>query len=286
MNNKVKNSKGLLYFQRTLCYIVLILITILCLFSFYILIINSTRSHPDIQKGFSFLPGRSLITNLKNTIGDPNMSVVNGLKNSLIIAVGSSLVSVYFSALTAYAIHAYNFKFKKAAFMFILMIMMIPTQVTSLGFYKLINDMKMMNSYIPLIVPSIAAPIVFFFIKQYMDSVLPMELLEAARIDGAKEFRIFNQIVLPIMKPALAVQLIFQFVTSWNNYFIPQLILTKQAKKTMPILIASLRGADFMKFDMGKVYTMILISIVPVAIVYLCLSKFIIRGVTLGSVKG
>lgn len=286
MKTKSSGNKTVLYIQRTLCYIVLILITFLCLFSFYVLLINTTRANADIQKGFNFLPGKSFFINLKNTVGDPNMSVLNGLKNSLIISAGSALLSVYFSALTAYAIHAYNFKFKKIAFMFILMIMTIPTQVTALGFYKLINDMKLINSFIPLILPSIATPIVFFFIKQYMESVLPMELVEAARIDGAHEFRIFNQIVLPLMKPAIAVQLIFQFVSSWNNYFIPQLILTKQSKKTVPILIAALRGADFMKFDMGKVYMMITISIVPVAIVYLALSKFIIRGITLGGVKG
>ena len=119
-----------------------------------------------------------------------------------------------------------------------------------------------------------------------MDSVLPMELVEAARIDGAHEFRIFNQIVLPLMKPAIAVQAIFTFVSSWNNYFIPSLLLNKDSKNTLPILIAQLRSADFLKFDMGKVYMMLGCAILPVIIVYLCLSKFIVRGVTLGGVKG
>ena len=281
-----RKDKVVLNIQRTLCYILLILLAILCLFSFYVLVINTTRSHPDIQKGFSLLPGRSFFNNLKNLLKDANLPVLSGMFNSLVVAGGSALLSVYFSALTAYAIHAYNFRFKNLAFTIIMVIMMVPTQVSALGFVDQMSRMRLMNSFIPLIVPSIASPVVFFFIKQYMDSVLPIELVEAARIDGAHEFRIFNQIVLPLMKPAIAVQAIFTFVSSWNNYFIPSLIINRDSKKTLPILIAQLRSADFLKFDMGKVYMMLGCAILPVIIVYLCLSKFIVRGVTLGGVKG
>ena len=281
-----KSDKIALYIQRTLCYIVLILLSILCLFSFYVLLINTTRSHPDIQKGFSLIPVKSFLVNMKNLLTDKQLPVLSGMANSLLVASGTAILSVYFSALTAYAIHAYNFRFKKLAFTFIMIIMMVPTQVSALGFIKQMGDMHLMNSFIPLVVPSIASPVVFFFIKQYMDSVLPIELVEAARIDGAHEFRIFNQIVLPLMKPAIAVQAIFTFVASWNNYFIPSLLLNKDSKKTLPILIAQLRSADFLKFDMGKVYMMLGFAILPVIVVYLCLSKFIVRGVTLGGVKG
>lgn len=209
-----KSDKIALYIQRTLCYIVLILLSILCLFSFYVLLINTTRSHPDIQKGFSLIPGKSFLVNMKNLLTDKQLPVLSGMANSLLVASGTAILSVYFSALTAYAIHAYNFRFKKLAFTFIMIIMMVPTQVSALGFIKQMSDMHLMNSFIPLVVPSIASPVVFFFIKQYMDSVLPIELVEAARIDGAHEFRIFNQIVLPLMKPAIAVQAIFTFVAS------------------------------------------------------------------------
>ena len=122
--------------------------------------------------------------------------------------------------------------------------------------------------------------------KQYMESSLPVEIVEAARIDGSGEFRTFNQIVVPIMKPAMAVQAIFSFVGAWNNYFLPALIIESKEKKTLPILIAQLRSADFLKFDMGQVYILIAIAIVPVMIAYLILSKFIVRGVALGSIKG
>lgn len=169
-----KSDKIALYIQRTLCYIVLILLSILCLFSFYVLLINTTRSHPDIQKGFSLIPGKSFLVNLKNLLTDKQLPVLSGMANSLLVASGTAILSVYFSALTAYAIHAYNFRFKKLAFTFIMIIMMVPTQVSALGFIKQMSDMHLMNSFIPLVVPSIASPVVFFFIKQYMDSVLPI----------------------------------------------------------------------------------------------------------------
>jgi len=238
------------------------------------------------MQGFSFLPGKALYYNLKNLMNDANLPVLRSLLNSAIISISTAVLSTYFSTLTAYAIHAYDFKLKNAAFTFILMIMMVPTQVSALGFVNLVRKMNLLDNFIPLIVPSIAAPIVFFFIKQYMENSLPMEIVEAARIDGAHEFRTFNTIVIPIAKPAIAVQMIFTFTSSWNNYFIPSLILNDSKMKTLPILIAQLRSADFLKFDMGKVYMLIALSILPVVIVYMFLSRSIIQGVAIGSVKG
>ena len=283
---KNQSEKAILTARRAWCYLVLVLISFLCLFFFYVLVINSTRTHFEIQKGFSLVPGKSIVTNLRNVLTDANIPVMSGIRNSLLVSACSAALSVYFSALTAYGIYAYNFKFKKAAFALILLIMTMPTQVSALGFLQLISKMGLKNSFIPLIVPSIAAPTVFFFMKQYLDASLPMEIVEAARIDGAGALYTFNKILLPIMKPALAVQAIFSFVASWNNYFIPALVLDTADKKTLPILIAQLRSADFLKFDMGKVYMMVAIAILPVIVVYLLLSKFIVRGVALGGVKG
>ncbi len=281
-----KSKKNPIAAQRFFCYLILILVTALCLFSFYILFINSTRSHPDIQKGFSALPGRSFWINVKNIFHDKNLPVLSGIKNSILVSSGVAALSTYFSAMTAYGIHAYRFRFRKAAFAFIMMVMLVPTQVSALGFVKFMTAVGLRDSFIPLTVPFIASPIVFFFMKQYMESALPIEIVEAARIDGSNEFHTFNHIVIPIMKPAIAVQAIFTFVTAWNNYFLPALLLNSQQKKTLPILIAQMRSADFLKFDMGKVYIMIFIAIVPVVVVYLLLSKYIVRGVALGSVKG
>ena len=281
-----RKSSGIgIHARRVLAYIVLIFISILCLFWFYVLFVNATRSHAQIQLGFSALPSGEFMNNWVHLMHS-SQPVWNGLFNSVIVAAFSAVLTTYFSCMTAYAIHVYHFKLKNVMFTFILMIMMIPTQVTALGFYRLMMDWNSMDSFIPLIVPAIAAPVVFFYMKQYMDSSLPLEIVEASRIDGAGEFKTFNMMILPIMKPAIAVQAIFAFVQSWNNYFIPSLLLTENKKKTLPILIAQLRSADFLKKDMGQVYMMIAFSIFPVIVVYLLLSKHIVQGVALGSVKG
>lgn len=272
--------------KKAVAYVFLSLLAFLCLFFFYCLIINATRSHPEISKGFSFIPGKSFGSNLYNVLHNKNLPVIYGIVNSLLIAGSSAALAVYVSALTAYAIHAYEFKLRNVVYLFIVLIMMIPNQVTTLGFLRLISRMGLMDSFVPLILPSMAAPVVFYFMVSYFESNLPLEIIESARIDGSHEFYTFNTIVIPIVKPALAVQGIFAFVASWNNYFVPSLVLKSNAKKTLPILIAQLRSADFLKFDMGQVYMLITIAIVPVAIIYLCLSKFIIGGVTAGSVKG
>lgn len=278
-------SKKTKHGQTILAYVVLILLSFLCLFFFYILIVNATRSHADLQKGFSAIPGTYFLENLKNVANDGSFPMFKGILNSLIVSTCSAALCTYFSSLTAYGLYAYDFKAKKAAFTFIMAILVMPTQVTAMGFLRLITNMGMYDSLLPLIIPSIASPAVFYFMYSYLQSSLPLSLVEAARIDGSGEFRTFNRIVLPIMKPAIAVQAIFTFVSSWNNYFVPALVIQSKDKMTVPILIATLRGADYMNFDMGKIYMMITVAIVPIIIVYLLLSKYIIAGVTLGGVK-
>lgn len=280
----MKSSKGN-KIRTVFAHLLLVFLAFLCLFFFYILIINATHSHADLQKGFSALPGGNFIENFKNVLKDGSFPMIRGILNSLIVSGCSAAICTYFSSLTAYGLYAYDFKLKKAAFTFIMAILVMPTQVTAMGFLRLITKMGMYDSLVPLIVPSIASPAVFYFMYSYLQSSLPLSLVEAARIDGSREFSTFNRIVLPIMKPAIAVQAIFTFVGSWNNYFVPALVIQSKNKMTVPIIIATLRGADYMSFDMGKIYMMILVAIVPIVLVYLFLSKYIIAGVTLGGVK-
>lgn len=281
----MKNNENSVKARKVLAYIVLAILSFMCLFFFYILIINATRSHADLQKGFSALPGTHFIENLKKVANDGTFPMFRGILNSLIVSGSSAAICTYFSALTAYGLYTYDFKLRNAAFTFIMAILVMPTQVTAMGFLRLITKMGMYDTLWPLIIPSIASPAVFYFMYSYLQSSLPLSLVEAARIDGSGEIRTFNSIVVPIMKPAIAVQAIFSFVGSWNNYFVPALVIQDKHKSTVPILIATLRGADFMSFDMGKIYMMILVAIVPIIFVYLLLSKYIIAGVTLGGVK-
>ena len=271
--------------RSIVAHVVLIILSFMCLFFFYVLIVNASHSHAELQKGFSALPGKYFWKNLMNVANDGSFPMFRGILNSIIVSGCSAVLCTYFSSLTAYGLYAYDFKARNVAFTFIMAILVMPTQVTAMGFLRLITKMGLYDSLLPLIIPSVASPAVFYFMYSYLQSSLPMSLVEAARIDGSGEFRTFNSIVLPIMKPAIAVQAIFTFVGSWNNYFVPALVIQSRSKMTVPILIATLRGADYMNFDMGKIYMMITVAIVPIIIVYLLLSKFIIAGVTLGGVK-
>ena len=285
-NNANRNAEIKLKISRIVVYTILIFLSFLCLFFFYLMFVNSTRSNAQLQSGFTLIPQNNLFTNFYNAWNDGDINIPVGMKNSFIIAILSAILTTYFSALTAYGTYVYNFKLKKVVHLFILAIMMIPSQVSAVGFIQLAFKYNLTNKLWVLIVPSIAAPAVYFYMRQYLEATLPVEMVEAARIDGSNEFRIFNEIVLPIMKPAIAVQMIFSFVGSWNNYFMPALLLNKPAKKTVPVMIATLRSADYSKFDMGKVYMLMVMAILPVMIIYVILSKSIIKGVTSGSVKG
>lgn len=281
--------------QEIIRLIVCILITIISLLPIYIIVINSTRTSQDITlNGVSLLPGGSLIDNFKiltspDTLDGAVVRTFNigkGYLSSLIIAGSSTILSVFFSGLTAYGLVVYDFKLKNFARTFILAIMMIPTQVISVGFLNFMAQLGLMNNLLPIILPSIASPSVVFFMLQYMQSSFPLEIVEAARIDGTGEFRTFLQISLPMLKPAFAVQAIFAFVASWNNYYTPSMLLVSpSAPKTMPMMVSSLVAND--KFsEFGARYLAVALSVLPVIIVYLALSKFIVKGVALGAVKG
>lgn len=201
-------------------------VTVLSLFSFYLLIINATRDKFELQAGFTLLPSTHFGDNFVTAITDTALfTLPQGLLNSFIIAALSALLTTYFSAMTAYGIHVYDFKGKKFIFTFILAVMMIPTQVSAAGFVQLVNAVHLNDTYWPLIIPAIAAPAVFFYMKQYIESSMPLEVIEAARVDGSNEFRTFKAIAIPMLKPAFGVQLIFAFVASWNNFFTPALII-------------------------------------------------------------
>ena len=298
MENSIKNvdtfgekanqkAKLKLTIERVLVYTFMIFLTIMCLFFFYLLFVNATRSHEELQAGFSIIPSSHFFENLSSLWKKTSLAnVPRGMLNSFIIASLSAIVTTYFSALCAYGIYAYNFKLKKAAETFILAIMMIPSQVASVGFVSMCDQMGWRNQYWILIIPGIAAPATFFYMIQHLRATLPLELVEASRMDGSNEFMTFNRIVLPIMKPALAVQLIFSFVASWNNLYIPTLLIDDTNKKTLPTMLSLLRSADFARMDNGMLYAAIFISVFPVMIVYFILSKSIIKGVTSGSVKG
>lgn len=266
-------------------YIACILLAILSIMPFWIMIVNATRSTPQIQESaISLIPSWHILKNFHVLTGKSFNPIV-GFVNSLIIAGCSTLLAVYFSSLTAYANVAYDWKAKHAFFSFVMAVMMIPGQVTMIGFYQMVYQIHMTNNMLMLILPAIASPSMVFFMRQYLQASLSMEIVQSARIDGAREFYTFNKIVLPIMKPAIATQAIFSFVGSWNNLFTPMVLLTDKKKYTMPIMVGMLKG-DAYKTEYGSVYLGLTLTVLPLIVVYLILSKYIIAGVALGSVKG
>ena len=273
--------------QRVLKEVICLILCIISIIPFLILFINATRTSEAIKAGLSLIPGGNLGENWVNFNLKQNgmqLTVFKAMINSFIIAVPATFLSVYFSTLTAYGIHVYDFKLKKAAWSFILAVMIVPGTISAIGFYRFMLKLNLLDTYWPLIVPSVAAPAIVFFMKQYMESTLSKELVEAARIDGSGEFHTFNAIAIPLMKPAVATQAIFAFVASWNNLFMPNMIITSDVKKTLPLFVQMLRSDQF-KTDYGVLYIGLAITILPIFVVYFILSKHIVAGVTLGGVN-
>lgn len=273
---------GAQIFRNIIC----VFLCFLSLIPFWIMIVNATRDSVAIQSGFSIVPSTHIAENFSKLLYQCNENVPlwKYMTNSLIIAGCSTVVSVYFSTMTAYGIMVYKFKGNQFAWAFIMAIMMIPTQVSSIGFFRFMYSLGLSNNYLPLIIPAIAAPSTVFFMRQYMQSALPLEIIDAARIDGSREFYTFNSIAMPLMKPAVATQCIFAFIGSWNNFYTPSMLLSSQRKYTLPMFVQLMRGERF-RSDYGIIYVGLVITIMPIFVVYFLLSKYIIAGVALGGVK-
>lgn len=296
MAAEVKDYTKSIKIQQVIRFVVCIILTIIAVLPIYLIVMNATRNHTDIvQNGFALLPSGNLIKNFQS-LKNPNagngiyvksFSLWIGYRNSLIISGSSTLLSIFFSGATAYGLSVYDFKLRRLARSIILAVMMVPTQVVSVGLLNFMMKIHWTDSYAPLILPAIAAPSVVFFMLQYMQSSFPLDIVEAARIDGSGEFRTFIQIALPMLKPAFAVQAIFAFVSSWNNYYTPSMLLLSGdlKMKTMPMMVATILAIT-RSVDYGVNYLVVTLSILPVVVVYLLLSKFIVRGVALGAVKG
>ena len=270
-------------------YIICILLCCISILPFYILIINSTLPTSKIVTGIKLLPGSQFATNFKNLMAagakTSGVNVMQAMLHSLIITVPATALQIYFGSLTAYAVTAYKFKGRDFMWGFIYAIMMIPTQVSVVGFVKVCQLTHTYGTYLPLIIPAIAAPTTVYFMKQYMETGLSLEIVEAARIDGSSEFKTFNTIVLPLLKPAMATQAIFGFVASWNNLYIPSLVLgTEREKMTMPMYVSALKANDKER-DWGQIYCGLFVTVLPLLVMYFILSKYIIAGVALGGVK-
>lgn len=283
MNTIKETSLFSLNMNRTIIYIICIALSLLSILPFWVMFVNATRSTPEIQSGLSLLPSAYMMKNM-DVLLSKSFNPVRGFLNSLMVSGFATALAVYFSSLTAYALVAYNWKWRQPFFTFILAVMMIPAQASAIGFYQFMYQLHWTNSFMPLILPAIASPAIVFFMRQYLLATLSIEMVEASRIDGSGEFYTFNRIVIPIMIPGIAVQAIFGFVASWNNLFMPLILLTQKDKYTLPIMVSLLKG-DIYKTEYGSIYLGLSLTVLPLFIIYFLLSKYIISGVSLGGVK-
>lgn len=269
--------------KKGILYLFLSLLALVCLLPFLLMVVNSTRSGNEIVTSFTLIPSRYLKENWETVFKFFNL--FKGMWNSVKVSVPATLLTAYFSALTAYGLAMYKFRGNKIIFYTIVIFMMIPGQLGLIGFYNLCTKLHLVNSYIPLIIPAIAAPGTVFFLRQYVLSVLPPSLIEAARIDGAGELHSFHRIVLPIMAPGIATMSIMAFIGNWNNYLMPMIILNKNEKFTLPVMMATLRASTDIQRNQGAIYLAVAISVIPILAVFCFCSKYIISSIAAGSVK-
>ncbi len=271
------------YVLRVFSYLLLFFLLILIIIPIWILIVNSTRSTTEIQQGISLLPSSHLIENYRLLLSK-GLNLPRGFGNSIFLAVASTVVTVYFSLLTAYGLVVYDFPGRKLFSNFVIVLVMIPMQLSIVGFYRFMSMMGLTDNYAALILPLVANAGAVFFGKQYLESMLIQDLIDAARIDGASELGIFHMIIMPLAVPGAATMGIFAFVASWNNFFNAFIMITSIEKYTLPMLVQTLRG-DVYRTEYGAIYLGLAATIVPIIIIYAIFSRYIVSGIAMGAVK-
>lgn len=263
-------------------YLFLIFLAVIAVVPFYMMIINSTHSNVEISQKVWLLPGDRLAENYEIIQGKVN--IWRGFAASSIITIPSILLAAFFSTMTAYGFAKFRFKGREMLFWAILATMMVPQQLGLIGYYSLVSKMGLIDSYIPLIVPMAANAAMVFFIRSYIESSISDSLIEAAIIDGAGEWFIFLRLIIPLALPSIATMSMFTFIAKWNDLITPLVLLNSADKFPMPVVISNIRG--LYEANLGAIYLGITISIIPILIIVISFSKQIIRGLTIGAVKG
>jgi ABC-type glycerol-3-phosphate transport system permease component len=269
--------------MRAFVYAVLIILLVITIVPIWIVVVNATRSTPEIQQGLGYFPSTHLVENYR-ILMSKGIDLVQGFSNSFFVSISATLISVYFSFLTAYAIVVYDFKGKKLLYNFIVVLVMIPLQLSIIGFYQYMSRLGLTDNYASLILPAIASAGGVFFGVQYLESMIIQDLIDAARIDGAGELGIFHRIMMPLAAPGAFTAGIFAFIASWNNFFSAFVLISSFDKYTLPMLVKTLEG-DVYETEYGAIYLGLAMTIVPIIVMYAFFSRYIVSGIALGSVK-
>ncbi|QOV18685.1 carbohydrate ABC transporter permease [Blautia liquoris] len=276
MNKHPKKSAGAILKQ-----VFLILMTVVMFFPLYIVFVMGTYYSEDIFKGLPILPGNYLIENIKMVI---SKGYFKAYFNSVLVSVCSVILSVLISCMIGFALAKYNFKLKKIIFGFIMAIMMIPGQIAMIGYMLEMRKMELLNTLLPLVFTWSAHPLGAFLMMQFISDGVPDELLESGRLDGCSEPGILFRIVVPCVKPGILTLAMLVFLSSWNNYILPVILINKQELFTIPLMINNLSNS--FRSDYGAIMCALAFSILPMIIIFSLCSKTFIKGIVAGAVKG
>jgi multiple sugar transport system permease protein len=279
LKNYTLNTK----ISRIIIYIFLVILLFITIAPIWLLLVNATRSTTQIQQGISIIPSTHMFENYQ-ILANRGLNLPRGFLNSLFLSVTTTFLTVYFAFLAAYGIVVYNFRWKRAFAGFIVILVLVPTQLSIIGYFQYMSRLGLTDNYIPLILPAIASAFAVFFGIQYLESIVIHDLIDAGRVDGASEMMIFHRIMMPIAMPGAVTLAIFTFVASWNNFFTPFIMISSIEKYTLPMLVQLLRG-DVYRTEYGAIYLGLAITAIPVIIIYAFFSKYIISGIAMGSVK-
>lgn len=257
------------------------LVTFLSILPFYLVFMMSTYYTEDLFKGIPVLPSNYLINNLKN-IFQTNFIQVYG--NSIFVSISAVVLCTLVSSLLGFAVAKYKFKFKKLISNFVIITMMVPMQISLIGYLREMKTVHLNNTLIPVILIWVSYPFGAFFMTQFIKDAIPDEMIESARIDGCSEPKIFASIIVPLIKPGIATLATLVFLWSWNNYMLPLVMINKQEFYTIPVLVSTLGTAH--RNDFAARMCALSLAIFPVVIVFLLGSKTFIKGISAGAVKG
>lgn len=267
--------------KKSLYVIPLTIISIISVIPFYFIVSMATHNTGEIYRGEFLTFGSKLVENIKTIISG---GFLKYYWNSFYTSILAAIICLAVSLMAAYGLTVYKYKLRSFISRFILASMMIPGQISLLGYTVEMRNLGLMNTHWPLVFTWAASAYSVYFVSQFMKSSLPMELVESARIDGCGEFRTFLSIAVPMVKPAIGTQFMLVFLWSWNNFLMPSTVLTQSDRFTVPLGIQTL--ATSYTQDWGARGAALAISVLPILIIFAIGSKYFIKGLAAGAVKG
>jgi multiple sugar transport system permease protein/cellobiose transport system permease protein len=248
---------------------------------FILMFVMSTQDNHAIFAGLSFIPGRNLLVNFQAIL---RVNYFQSLFNSIVVAIGSMILTVFFSSMAGFAFAKYRFRFKKLAFNLILVTMLVPMEIGLVAFVLEMRMLHLSQTFLPLILPNIANAFGVFLMNAFIQEAVPGELLESGRIDGCSDIGVFIRLVFPIIRPAAFTLALISFLNSWNSYLLPMVMINNPKMYTIPLVIVAL-GNQFVA-DYGARILGLMVGVLPILIMFVCFSKYITRGLTAGAIKG